>query len=707
MPRPRKIEKSKDFKGSMIKLFKSIKQYHLAILVGLILAVTSSILSLIAPNKLSTITDYITEGLRPNTEKLLEINNNIYTELNKNFISTYSNKSNLEQDQLELFNAYNTDSKEDDIIAFNNLTQETINTIVNDIIIDNKTISKKDQIKYLNIIKSMNKEMVNEDMLKKLDDLPKSIYNLIKPKLNMKQIKNVSILLAILYIISAICSYFEQIIMTLTSNRYGFGIRKKISDKINKLPLQYFDKHETGDLLSRVTNDVDTVSMNLSNNLSSLIANITLFLGSVLMMFITNPIMAITGIVASMIGFIFMFMILGKSQKYFVMRQEQLGDLNGYIEEIYSGHNIVTSYNAIEETNEEFDKLNQKLCFSSRKSQFLSGIMQPLMGFVGNLGYVAICIAGSLLVMNNKISFGVIVAFMIYVRMFTRPLSQIAQSLTSMQSTAAAAERVFEFLDESEMTSEQHLTEYLDKTKVKGEIEFKNVKFGYEKDKVIIKDFSAKVKPGEKIAIVGPTGAGKTTMVNLLMKFYEINSGDILIDGISTKKLTRENIHELFVMVLQDTWLFDGSIGENIKFNKENITEEEIWNACKTVGIDHFIQTLPGGLASSVGDNENISQGQKQLITIARGMIENAPFLILDEATSNVDTRTEELVQKAMDKLTEGKTSFIIAHRLSTIKNADLILVMKDGNIIETGNHDELMKQNGFYAKLYNSQFEL
>lgn len=707
MPRPRKIEKSKDFKGSMIKLFKSLKKYHLAILLGLLLAMTGSILSLIAPNKLSKITDYITEGLRPNVVKLQEINNTIYTETNKNFIQIYSNNDNLEKDQKDLFDAYTTDIKEDDIIAFNNLTDKTLNTIINDISIDNITITKEDQLNYFKIIKSMNKDMIDEDMLKKIDELPENIYNLIKPKMNIDSIKNVSILLAILYIISAICNYIEQIIMTLTSNRYGFSIRKSINDKINKLPLQYFDKHETGDILSRVTNDVDTVSMNLSNNLSSLIANITLFLGSVLMMFITNSTMAITGIVASMIGFIFMFMILGKSQKYFVMRQEELGDLNGYIEEIYSAHNIVISYNAIEETNNEFDKLNKKLYSSSRKSQFLSGIMQPLMGFVGNIGYVAICIVGSLLVMNNKISFGVIVAFMIYVRMFTRPLSQIAQSLTSMQSTAAAAERVFEFLDEKEMKDENNLTEYLDKDKVKGEIEFKNVKFGYDKDKIIIKDFNAKVKPGEKIAIVGPTGAGKTTMVNLLMKFYEINSGDILIDGISTKKLTRENIHELFVMVLQDTWLFDGTIRENIKFNKENVTEEEIWKACETVGIDHFIKTLPGGLDAEVGDNENISQGQKQLITIARGMIENAPFLILDEATSNVDTRTEELVGKAMDKLTEGKTSFIIAHRLSTIKNADLILVMKDGNIIETGNHNDLMKQNGFYAKLYNSQFEL
>ena len=690
MPRPGKIEKSKDFKGSMIKLIKSLKKYHLAILLGLILAMTNSILSLITPNKLSKITDYITEGLKPNVTKLQEINKTIIEEASNNFYTIDITEPLTEENNY----IYNID-------------EQTLTEVIKDITIDNIVISKQDQIEYLNIIKTIDKNTMNQDMLKKIDKLPKSIYNLIKPKINLDKIKKYSLILTILLLISALCNYLERIIMALTSNKYGFSIRKKIDEKINKLPLQYFDNHETGDVLSRVTNDVDTMSMNLSHNLSSLIADITLFLGSVVMMFITNPIMAITGILASLVGFIFMFMILGKSQKYFLMRQEELGDLNGYIEEIYSGHNVVISYNGIEETNKEFDNLNKKLYSSSRKSQFLSGIMQPLMGFVGNIGYVAICIVGSLLVMNNKISFGVIVAFIIYVRMFTRPLSQIAQSLTSMQSTAAAAERVFEFLEEPEMNNENEIKEYLNKDEVKGEREFKNVKFGYNKDKIIINDFNIKVKPGQKIAIVGPTGAGKTTMVNLLMKFYEINSGDILIDGISTKKLTRENIHELFVMVLQDTWLFDGTIGENIKFNKLKVTEEEIWNACQTVGIDHFIKTLPGNLNAKVNDNEVISQGQKQLITIARGMIENAPFLILDEATSNVDTRTEELVQKAMDKLTEGKTSFIIAHRLSTIKNADLILVMNDGNIIEQGTHEELMNKNGFYAKLYNSQFEL
>ena len=425
------------------------------------------------------------------------------------------------------------------------------------------------------------------------------------------------------------------------------------------------------------------------------------------MMFITNWIMALTAILSTVLGFVLMFLILNKSQKYFIKKQEELGNINGYIEEMYSGHNVVKAYNGTKDSIKEFEDLNNKLYEANRKSQFLSGMMHPIMGFIGNFGYVMVCIVGALLTMNDIISFGVIVAFMIYIRMFTNPLSQIAQAMSSLQATAAASERVFEFLDEKEMSNQAEITKTLKKSNIKGEIEFKNVKFGYDHGKTIINNFSVKAKPGQKIAIVGPTGAGKTTMVNLLMKFYEINNGDILIDKVSTKDLTRENIHDLFIMVLQDTWLFEGTIRDNIKFNNEEVTDREIWNALKTVGVDHFVKTLPGGLDYVVGDNDTISQGQKQLLTIARGMIEDAPFLILDEATSNVDTRTEELVQKAMDKLTEGRTSFIIAHRLSTIKNADVILVMKDGNIIEQGSHDELMDKKGFYSQLYNSQFEL
>lgn len=649
MPRPGgKIEKSKDFKGSIKKIFKSLKPWHTALVISLTLAMASAIISLIAPNKLSDLTNYITEGIAPR------------------------------------------------------VSEQRIQNIMTD-----QNIPMEDKQKAMEILSGLDKNSKTEEMLEAMDKLPKSIYKKIEPVMNTKKIKELSLFLAILYIVSSLFGYTQQIIMASVTNNYAKKLRKDITDKINRLPLKYFDSHETGDILSRVTNDVDSIAQNMNQSLASLVTSTTLFIGSIIMMFYTNWIMAITGILASIIGFVFMFIILSKSQKYFVERQEELGNLNGYIEEIYSGHNIVNVYNGINETNQEFDKLNNKLFTCSRKSQFLSGIMQPFMGFVGNLGYVAVCVVGALLVMNDVISFGVIVAFMVYIRLFTNPLSQIAQAMTSLQTTAASGERVFEFLNVRELKDESEITEYLDPSKVKGEIEFKNVKFGYNKNKTIIKDFSAKALPGQKIAIVGPTGAGKTTMVNLLMKFYEITSGDILIDGVSTKELTRENIHDLFVMVLQDTWLFDGTIGENIKFNKENITEEDIWASCKTVGIDHFIKTLPGGLNAKVGDNDIISGGQKQLITIARGMIENAPFLILDEATSNVDTRTEELVQKAMDKLTEGKTSFIIAHRLSTIKNADLILVMNEGNIIETGTHEELMNKKGFYANLYNSQFEL
>ena len=517
----------------------------------------------------------------------------------------------------------------------------------------------------------------------------------------------VAIFLGCLYLLSALLNFFQGIIMTVVSNNFARKLRNRISIKINNLPLRYFDKNQTGDVLSRVTNDVDTIAQSMNQSLASLVSATTLLVGTVIMMFVTNYLMAITAIVASLIGFVFMFMILSKSQKYFRARQEELGRLNSHIEEVYSGLLVVKAYNGKATSDEKFDEINKKVYDANRKSQFLAGIMQPMMMFIGNFGYVAVCIVGALLTVNGSITFGVIVAFITYVRLFTSPLAEIAQAMNSMQSTAAASERVFEFLDEEEMDNQENITKVLKKSKVKGNIEFKHVKFGYDESRVIINDFSAKATPGQKIAIVGPTGAGKTTMVNLLMKFYEINSGDILIDGVSTKELSRENIHSLFTMVLQDTWLFGGTVKENIIYNRENVSEEKINEVCDTVGLTHFIKTLPQGFDTDISQNDSVSAGQRQLLTIARGMIEDAPFLILDEATSNVDTRTEELVQHAMDKLMEGRTSFIIAHRLSTIKNADLILVMKDGNIIETGNHDELMEKKGFYADLYNSQFEL
>lgn len=575
--------------------------------------------------------------------------------------------------------------------------------------IDGVTISEKDQADYISFINTLDSEnIVPEELYQSFDTIPKSIQSVIAPVMDIETIKKIVYFLIGLYVLSAIFTYFESIAMTDVANKFARKLRGKISTKINKLPLKYFDSHATGDILSRVTNDVDTIAQSMNQSLSTLVSSITLFFGTIIMMFVTNWVMAITAIVSSLIGFIFMFAVLSKSQKYFVARQEELGNLNGHIEEVYSGLNVVKAYNGKKESDKKFDLYNKNVYDANRKSQFLSGLMMPMMSFVGNFGYVAVCIVGALLTMNGHISFGVIVAFISYVRLFTSPLAQIAQAMTSLQSTAAASERVFEFVDEEEMNDESQIEKQLDKSKVKGKIEFDHVIFKYDgNEEPTIKDFSAVALPGQKIAIVGPTGAGKTTMVNLLMKFYEVTEGDIKIDDVSINDLSRENVHELFTMVLQDTWVFGGTVKENIAYNRKNVSDKKVEEVCKTVGLDHFIKTLPNGYNADLSENDNVSAGQRQLLTIARGMVEDAPFLILDEATSNVDTRTEELVQKAMDKLTEGKTSFIIAHRLSTIRNADLILVMKDGNIIEQGNHEALMEKNGFYAELYNSQFEL
>lgn len=758
-------EKPKDFMGSIKKLMKSLSSFKVLIFIALVLAALSSILSLIAPNKLSDLTDEITKGITINTSNMKELEE----DLTKN-ISDIGNILGINLDEKMIYRVNSSGISSEDKIKFNDILksissnqklilkyfselpdsvldiiigdstyndiyiskEDKITTIrvFSDIDVDNKKfngissfpdsmkkalfpdtvidgieISTDDKVEFITLMAGSDSSSVNE-MYKVMENLPISVQKVIGPKMDMDKIKSIAILLACLYIISAIFSYIEGLSMIKVANGYAKKLRSSISEKINKLPLKFFDHNLSGDILSRVTNDVDTIAQSLNNSLSTLVSSITLFIGSIIMMFATNYIMAITAIVSSLIGFILMFIILNKSQRYFTARQRELGKLNGYIEEIYSGLNVVRSCNAKDETINEFDKLNDKLYDCNRKSQFLSGLMQPIMGFIGNFSYVAVCIVGALLVSKSVISFGVIVAFIMYVRLFTNPLSQIAQAMTSMQSTAAASERVFGLLEEVEMDSENDITKKLDKHKVKGNIEFKNVKFGYDKDKIIINDFTAKVKAGEKIAIVGPTGAGKTTMVNLLMKFYDINDGDILIDGTSIKELKRDNIHSLFTMVLQDTWLFNGTIKENIIYNQKNVSNKKVEDVCKVVGVDHFIKTLPNGYDSIISDNDSVSSGQRQLLTIARGMISDSPFLILDEATSNVDTRTEELVQKAMDKLMENKTSFIIAHRLSTIKNADLILVMKDGNIIEQGNHNELMKKNGFYANLYNSQFE-
>ena len=765
MPRPgghnNPDAKAKDFGKAVTRLLKELKPYKLLIIISIVLATTSSILAIFTPNILSDLTDRISEGLIPNKDNIITIKESLEEDLNKDnlktklpsilnlnlnesTISEILSSDSVSSSDKDLFNKFLND-KDNFLTNLSTLPDSILNIIITDSTYNNQLISKKDKItlikslngtpviptsiarflftdltiddtkitkedkaEFLSLMGSLDENTKITDIYNKIDDAPDSIKSLIKPKMPLEKIKSIAYTLIALYIISAIFNYIEAISMTIVSNRFANRLRKDLSYKINKLPLKYFDKTSNGDILSRITNDVDTLSSSMDQSLSTLVSAIALFIGTTIMMFITNWIMSLTAIISSLIGFIFMFLILGKSQKYFSLRQKELGKLNGHIEEVYSGLNVVKSYNGQKIVDEKFDNLNQKMYEANRKSRFLSSLMMPLMNFVGNFGYVAVCVVGALLTSKNIITFGVIVAFITYVRLFTSPLSQIAQSMTSLQTTAAASERVFEFLDEQELTDESHLTKVLKKSDVKGQIEFKNVSFTYEdSENPTIKDFCAIAKPGQKIAIVGPTGAGKTTMVNLLMKFYEINKGDILIDGTSIHDLTRENIHSLFTMVLQDTWLFEGTIKENIIFNRKNVTNKKVEEVCKTVGVDHFIKTLPQGYDTILSDNESISAGQKQLLTIARGMIEDAPFLILDEATSNVDTRTEELVQKAMDKLTKGKTSFIIAHRLSTIKNADLILVMKDGNIVEQGTHEELIKLNGSYASLYNSQFEL
>lgn len=524
------------------------------------------------------------------------------------------------------------------------------------------------------------------------------------PGIDLDKVGKIALTLAILYVISAVVGYIQSFTVATIVQRFSQRLRKAIQTKINKVPLSYFDSHSQGDTLSRVTNDVDLLGQSLNQSLGTLVTSTMLLIGSIFMMFHSNVSMALTAIGSVLIGFVLVMVIMGSSQPLFKRQQNNLAAINGYVEEIYSGHNVVTSYNAAGETSETFKKLNTNLYKSMWQSQFLSGIMMPLMIFVGNFGYVMVCVVGAIKVINGDITMGDVVAFMTYVRIFSQPLSQIAQAFTQMQSATAAMSRVFEFLEEDEMEDESDKERQL--SDVNGEVTFDNVFFGYSKDKTIIHDFSAVAKPGQKVAIVGPTGAGKTTIVNLLMRFYEIDKGQITIDSVDTRLMTREEVHDQFSMVLQDTWLFEGTIKENLIYNQENITDEQVIAAAKAVGVHHFIMTLPKGYDTYLDDSVTLSIGQKQLLTIARALLKDSPLLILDEATSSVDTRTEELIQKAMDKLMEGRTSFVIAHRLSTIRNADLILVMKDGNIIEQGNHDDLMQQGGFYADLYNSQFE-
>ena len=542
--------------------------------------------------------------------------------------------------------------------------------------------------------------VIGPDKLKEITD---TITKGMGGTIDIDKITSIALTLAILYGVGALVSYSSSFIISTMIQRFAERLRNAIAEKINRVPLQYFDSHEQGDTLSRVTNDVDLMTQSFNQSLVQMVSSIVLLIGSIFMMFKTDWHLALTAILSVFGGFALSSIIMVKSQPLFKQQQDNLAKVSGYVEEIYSGHNVVISYNGRHQAKDHFDAINQDLYHSMWKSQFFSGIMMPLMQFVGNFGYVMVCIVGAVLTINGDITIGTIVAFMTYVRIFTQPIGQMAQGITQLQSASAAMGRVFEFLDEEEMEDESQKTRQLEAPK--GHVTFEHVRFGYSPDKTIIHDFTAEAKPGQKVAIVGPTGAGKTTMVNLLMRFYDIQAGKITIDGVDTKAMSREEVHDAFSMVLQDTWLFEGTIRENLVFNQTDISDEAVEAATRAVGVHHFIRTLPNGYDTVLDDSVTLSVGQKQLLTIARALLKDAPLLILDEATSSVDTRTEELIQKAMDKLMEGRTSFVIAHRLSTIRNADLILVMKDGNIIEQGNHQELMSQNGFYADLYNSQF--
>lgn len=694
-------------KGTWSKLLKYCKKYSVMIVFAILFAMAGSICTLAGPDKLSQITDEVTEGITPDTDTLKEIStlmqDNVQTnmtELMKEIqINLQTTKSDLTfngqvislSDQMKTLELV---SKKD----MDHLPSSVQYALYSDIEIKGTTISTKDQFKMV--------ELLSKDQtLESLDKLPKSVYNLVKPKMNLEKIMYVVKILVCIYLASVILSILQGWIMSTVTQKVTKQLRTDISKKINKLPMSYYHHHSTGDVLSRVTNDVDTISMSLNQSIGTLVSAVTLFVGSLFMMIKTNGIMTIAGVLSTILGFGLMMLIMGRSQKYFTRQQRHLGALNGHIEEMYSGHTVVKAYNGEKLASSVFKSLNDKLRDSGFKAQALSGLMMPIMMFIGNFGYVVVCVVGAALAMNDQISFGVIVSFMMYIRFFTQPLSQMAQAAQSLQSAGAASGRVFEFLEAEEMEdeSEKHIT----LVNPKGEVIFSHVKFGYEPNQTIIKDFSAVAKPGQKIAIVGPTGAGKSTLVNLLMRFYEIESGQICIDGIDTATMKREMVHSQFCMVLQDTWLFEGSVRENLIYDSENKDEETMIQACKAVGLDHFISTLPQGYDTILNDEVSLSQGQKQQLTIARAMIANKPILILDEATSSIDTRTEALIEKGMDSLMKGRTVFVIAHRLSTVRNADVIIVLDHGRIIERGNHEELIEQKGMYYQLYHGMFEL
>lgn len=779
-------------KGTWGKLLRYCKKYWAVIIIAVICAAGGTIFTLAGPDKLSEMTDTVTEGIAPDTDKLEEISQAMEDSVSENSDTLQTTISdnvshNMEivmgaisenvakgsqeaiqvngvdiafeeqtstlglmrtvdqQDEESMTNAMNelpesvktalysdvevngititgedqiamqdtfadmdgedtsSENKDEALESMRNLPDAVKNALYTDITVDGQLISGKDQLSMIDILSSVDEEDT-EATLEAFDELPASIYGLVKPSVDLDKIFQIAMFLVVLYVAGCLLSATQGWIMATVTQKVSKRLRSDISSKINRLPMGYYHHHSTGDVLSRVTNDVDTIGTSLNMSIGTLVSATTLFVGSLIMMLKTNLIMAGTGVLATIIGFALMLFIMGHSQKYFTRQQKHLGELNGHIEEMYTGHTVVKAYNGEEEAKEEFDRLNGKLRDSGFKAQAMSGLMMPIMTFIGNFGYVAVCLVGAALALDGKISFGVIVSFMMYIRFFTQPLSQLAQASQQLQSAGASASRVFEFLDAEEMADESEKTTIL--TNTKGDVSFSHVQFGYEPDKMIINDFSAEAKAGQKIAIVGPTGAGKSTIINLLMRFYEINSGEIKIDGIPVSAMKREDVHSQFCMVLQDTWLFEGTVRENLIYCSENKSEEKMTDACKAVGLDYFIRTLPKGYDTVLDDQVNLSQGQKQQLTIARAMIADKPILILDEATSSIDTRTELKIQQAMDELMKGRTSFVIAHRLSTIKNADLILVLKDGDVIESGNHEELMEQNGFYADLYNSQFE-
>lgn len=673
-------EKSKDLIGTWKKLLGYCRKYLMVFMIAMICAAIGTVFTLIGPDQLSVLTDTITEGIAPDTKKLEEVLQKIAQNLPNSTDLLVDGVTISVEDQMtvmELFGGISAgDSQSGDLSSAANRQADNGN------------------------------DAADEDQLTELfDRLPDSVSSLVNPSMDMEKIRRIGLLLVLLYACSYLLSAVQGFLMATVTQRVSRQMRSDISRKINRLPMWYYNRTTTGDVLSRVTNDVDTIGQSLNQSIGNLLSALILFAGSFLMMLVTDVWMTLTAVGASLLGFLIMFTIMGKSQKYFSRQQRHLGEMNGHIEEIYTGHTVVKAYNGEEEANRVFDQMNRNLCESGFRAQCLSGLMMPVMSFIGNLGYVAVCVVGGALALHGSISFGVIVAFMMYVRYFTQPLSQIAQAVQSLQSAAAAGERVFEFLEAEEMEAEDGKIETLDHCG--GSVEFSHVRFGYEdSDRTIIHDFSAMARPGQKVAIVGPTGAGKTTMVNLLMRFHEIQGGEIRLDGIPISQMKRETVHAQFCMVLQDTWLFEGTVRENLIYCAQNASEQKMKDACRAVGLDHFIRTLPKGYDTVLNDQVSLSQGQKQQLTIARAMIADKPMLILDEATSSVDTRTEQQIQTAMDQLMENRTSFVIAHRLSTIKNADLILVMKDGDILESGSHDELIQKGGFYAELYNSQFE-